>query len=141
MSWDLLIACFVLLDLAAVFAIGWLVFQIVTLAWRTHEQSCLVSRSQQESATKYVTAVSQTANLISEKVDSRVAARVKTINTMLRGAKAEEATEPIEEAPQPDVFQSGFVNELSEIERELTRMRRDNEEYPARESGIGADDI
>jgi hypothetical protein len=138
-----IIVCFGLLTIAAMLAAGWALSQAITLSWKVHEQSALIARSQQESATKYVTAVAQTANLISEKIDARVAARVKTINTLMRG-KTEEEVEPIEEQPPPDapgLFQSGFVNELSEITREMTRHRRDDEEYPAREMGIGAEEV
>lgn len=131
-----------LLALGAMLGLCWVVNEALSLAWHTHEQACIVARSQQEAATKYVTAISQTANLISEKIDARVAARVKTVNAVMRGQKPGDPVEEIEDPPQPpDVFQSGFVNELSEITRELTRPHRDDEEYPAREMGIGAEEI
>ena len=133
---------FALLALGAMFGLCWVVREALSLAWKTHEQACIVSRSQQEAATKYVTAISQTANLISEKIDARVSARVKTVNMVMRGQKPDDPVEEIEDPPQPpDVFQSGFVNELSEITREMTRHRRDDEEYPAREMGIGAEEV
>jgi hypothetical protein len=139
---EITVLCFAILTLASMLTAGIVVAQAITLGWKVHEQSCLLSRSQQESATKYVTAVAQTANLISEKIDSRVSLRVKTINAVMRGKKSEEEVDPIEEAPSPpDVFQSGFVNELSEITRELSRHRREDEDFPAREVGIGAEEI
>jgi hypothetical protein len=138
---EIALICFAIFALAAMLAGGWVVTQALTLTWKVHEQSCLVARSQQEAATRYVTAVAQTANLISEKIDARVGQRVKTINAVMRGGKPEEA-DPIEDPPQaPDVFQSGFVNELSEITRELTRHRREDEEFPVREMGIGVEEV
>lgn len=104
----------------------------LALARETFAQACIVSRSQQEAATKYVTSNAQTANLISEKIDSRVQARVKVLNVK---PGAFSGVDPIEDAPSmPDIFQSGFVTDESELDREINRPRNMKfEHYPARE--------
>lgn len=138
---EIIIVCLAVLTVASLVTVGWVVSQTVTLAWKVHEQSCIVSRSQQEAATKYVTATAQTANLLSEKIDARVASRVKTINAIVRGSSAEEEVEAIEDPPQPpDIYQSGMVNDMSEIERELRRIRRDDG-FSVREMGVGVEEV
>ena len=117
-----------------------IVADATNLAQKVFTDACLVARSQQESATKYVTSNAQTANLISKEIDSRVAARIKVINA--KPGSANDPLDPIEDPPSmPDVFQSGFVTDESEIEREMNRPRKMHFEYPIRDTDYDAEEI
>lgn len=134
--------CLTFITLAALFGAAYVVVhsqktqqrivaRALELAGKTYAEACLVSRSQQEAATKYVTSNAQTANLISKEIDSRVSSRVKVLNVKpgMGGP-----IEPIEDAPNmPDIYNSGFVTDESELDREINRPRKINFEYPARD--------
>lgn len=131
--------CLTFIALAALFGITALTIRTLALVEKTHEQACLVARSQQEAATKYLTENVQTAMLISDKTDARVRERIKIMNTKPGSSSRLEA---IEDAPaMPDVFQSGFVNDSSEIEREIHRPRKMEFEYDARDRDFAAEEI
>jgi hypothetical protein len=116
-----------------------IVSDALELARDTFDQACKVASSQQEAATKYVTSNAQTANLISEKIDQRVKDRVKILNVKPgMGGNID----PIEDAPEmPPIYQSGIVDDESEIYRENNRPKKMNFEYPAREMDDIAEEI
>jgi len=81
------------------------------------------------------------AAAISKQVEDAVKARVKISNDLLN-SKVQERIGSVDEAPVPSFFQSGLVNDMHEINRDLRRYRNAESDRAAtiRDLGIGVEE-
>lgn len=131
----LAIAIIATLALVAIAALGFAAWIIV----RTHRETVALGRANAETIAKTVTLVVQTSDALSQRLERDVSRRVGVVNSLLRGQQPDAPPapgEPIGDMPAAPIFQTGYVDDEHEIQRETSRVRRPGAD-PVRETGIG----
>lgn len=114
---------------------GWVIAKI-------YQATAILATSQHEAGAKYATAMLSAAEALSCKIDTRVGDRVKLVNALKNGTSISQSADMpsiIEDAPLPPrLKESGIIDDLHEIDREMNRYRpKGSEDFFKRDLGIG----
>ena len=103
-----------------------------------------LAASQHDAGAKYSTSMLSASEALSRAVDGRVSDRVKLVNAVARGVDPSPTfnsvtSSLIADAPlPPQIRETGQIDDLHEIERDLKRYRREgSDDILKRDFGVG----